>query len=112
MIRKLFLPVITLLTALMFIGRLISLQLVNSSYKSLSDNNAVIESEIFPERGYIYDRNNKLLVSNQPVYNLVAIPENISKFDTLQLAKIVNISIPVIQKCGGGSVRCMIAELI
>ena len=26
--------------------------------------------------------------------------------------KILNIPIPVIQKCGGGSVRCMIAELI
>ena len=92
MIRKLLLPAITLLTSLLFVSRLISLQLINSSYKSLSDNNAVIESELFPERGYIYDRNNKLLVSNQPVYNLVAIPENISKFDTLQLAKIVNIS--------------------
>ena len=92
MIRKLFLPVITLLTALVFISRLISLQLINSSYKSLSDNNAVIESEIFPERGYIYDRNNKLLVSNQPVYDLMAIPENITQFDTLLLAKIINIS--------------------
>jgi len=91
-IRKLFLPAITLLTALLFIGRLISLQLINSSYKSLSDNNAVIESEIFPERGYIYDRNNKLLVSNQPVYDLMVIPENIAQFDTLQLAKIINIS--------------------
>ena len=92
MIRKLFLPVITLLTALLFVSRLISLQLINSSYKSLSDNNAVIESEIFPERGYIYDRNNKLLVSNQPVYDLMAIPENITQFDTLLLAKIINIS--------------------
>ena len=27
-------------------------------------------------------------------------------------SKILNIPIPVIQKCGGGSVRCMIAELI
>ena len=94
MIRKLFLPVITLLTALLFVSRLISLQLISSSYKSLSNNNAVIESEIFPERGYIYDRNNKLLVSNQPVYDLMAIPENIVQFDTLLLAKIINISKP------------------
>ena len=92
MIRKLFLPVITLLTALLFVSRLVSLQLINSSYKSLSDNNAVIESEIFPERGYIYDRNNKLLVSNQPVYDLMAIPENIAQFDTLLLANIINLS--------------------
>ena len=29
-----------------------------------------------------------------------------------EVSKILNIPIPVIQKCGGGSVRCMIAELI
>ena len=97
MIRKFFFPTITLITALIFIVRLISLQLINSSYKSLSDDNAVIENEVFPERGYIYDRNNKLLVSNQPVYDLIAIPENITAFDTLQLAKIINISKPELQ---------------
>ena len=97
MIRKFFFPTITLITALIFIVRLVSLQLINSSYKSLSDNNAVIENEVFPERGYIYDRNNKLLVSNQPVYDLIAIPENITAFDTLQLAKIINISKPELQ---------------
>ena len=97
MIRKFFFPTITLVTALIFIVRLISLQLINSSYKSLSDDNAVIENEVFPERGYIYDRNNKLLVSNQPVYDLIAIPENITAFDTLQLAKIINISKPELQ---------------
>ena len=92
MIKKLFLPAMTLLTALLFVGRLISLQLLNSSYKLLSDGNAVIEKEIYPERGYIYDRKNKLLVSNQPVYDLMTIPENIAPFDTLNLANLVNIS--------------------
>ena len=98
MIRRLFLPVITFLTATLFVGRLVSLQLLNSSYKLLSDGNAVIENEIFPERGYIYDRNNKLLVSNQPVYDLMAIPENITPFDTLELARIVNVNKSELQK--------------
>ena len=85
MIRRFFLPALTVLTAIVFIGKLISLQLLNSSYKLLSDVNAVIENSIYPERGYIYDRNQKLLVSNQPVYDLMAIPENISLFDTTNL---------------------------
>ena len=93
MIRKLFLPIITILSALIFVIKLISLQLFNPYYKILSDGNAVIENEIFPERGYIYDRNEKLLVSNQPVYELLGIPENIIPFDTLELARILNISI-------------------
>ena len=59
MIRRLFLVAVTLLTAIIFVGRLISLQLISSSYKLLSDGNAVIENSIHPERGYIYDRNQK-----------------------------------------------------
>ena len=92
MIRRFFLPVITVITSIVFIGKLISLQLLNSSYKLLSDGNAVIENSIYPERGYIYDRNLKLLVSNQPVYDLMAIPENISSFDTLELSKLLGVS--------------------
>ena len=92
MIRRFFLPAVTLLTAIFFVGRLISLQLLNSSYKLLSDGNAVIENSIYPERGYIYDRNQKLLVSNQPVYDLMAIPENITSLDTLELSKTLGVS--------------------
>ena len=72
MSRKFLLPSITVFTAALFIGRLISLQLINSSYKLLSDDNAVIENEIFPERGYIYDRNKKLLVPNLCYYLLIS----------------------------------------
>ena len=32
-------------------------------------------------RGLIYDRNNKLLVANKPVYDLMVVPENIIAFD-------------------------------
>jgi penicillin-binding protein 2 len=92
MIRRFFLPAVTLLTAIIFVGRLISIQLLNTSYKLLSDGNAVIEHSIYPERGYIYDRNQKLLVSNQPVYDFMAIPENIKSFDTLELSKILDVS--------------------
>ena len=90
--RRLLLPAITLITSIVFIGRLIGLQLLNSSYKLLSDGNAVVENSIYPKRGYIYDRNQKLLVSNQPVYDLMAIPEKISPFDTLELSKILKVS--------------------
>ncbi|MBH45439.1 MAG: penicillin-binding protein 2 [Flavobacteriaceae bacterium] len=89
--RRFFLPFVTFLTAIIFIGRLVGLQLMNSSYKLLSDANAVVESSVYPERGYIYDRHHKLLVSNQPVYDLMAIPENISPFDTMELAVLLGV---------------------
>ena len=82
MIKKYFLQTFTILIAVIFSFRLIELQLVNSEYKSLSENNAVLERSIFPDRGFIFDRNNKILVANQPSYDLIIIPENTSNFDS------------------------------
>ena len=93
MIRNYFIQVFTFLIAIIFTIRLMELQLINSNYKSLSENNAVLESPIFPDRGFIFDRNNKILVANQPGYDLMAIPENTRKFDTLELIEIIDISV-------------------
>ena len=54
-------------------------------------------------------KGNKIVVISQLAFNSLSI--NQKKILSSE-SKIVNISIPVIQKCGGGSVRCMIAELI
>ena len=68
-------------------------EIISSNYKSLSENNAVLESPVFPERGFVYDRNNKVLVANQPGYDLMVIPESTTKFDTLELSSLLNLSI-------------------
>ena len=47
---------------------------------------------IYPERGLIFDRNGNLIVSNQPMYDLELIPENLSEFDTLELSEILGIN--------------------
>ena len=92
MIRKGILLGITGLSSLLFIIQLISIQLINPRYKKLSENNAIIELPIFPERGLIFDRNKKLLVANQPAYDLMAIPENIKVFDSLELSSILGVT--------------------
>jgi len=92
MIRKYFLQIFTFVIVFTFTIRLIQLQLINSDYKFLSENNAILESPIFPERGFIYDRNNKILVANQPGYDLMVIPENTNKFDSIELGKLLNLS--------------------
>ena len=92
MIRKVILLGITGLSSLLFIIQLVSIQLINPRYKKLSENNAIIELPIFPERGLIFDRNEKLLVANQPAYDLMAIPENVKVFDSLELSSILGIT--------------------
>ena len=55
------------------------------------------------------DKKNKIIVISELAYNSL---NNDQKNILSAESKIVNIPIPTIQKCGGGSVRCMIAELI
>lgn len=55
------------------------------------------------------EKGNKIIVISQLAFSSLS---NNQKKILSSESKIVNISIPVIQKCGGGSVRCMIAELI
>ena len=92
MMKSYFLQIFTFIVAITFTVRLVELQLINSNYKSLSENNAVLENPVFPDRGFIYDRNNKILVANQPGYDLMVIPENTEEFDTLEIINLLDLS--------------------
>jgi len=71
---------------------LFQLQVVNTTYQRLSDNNAILEISDYPERGFIYDRNGKLLVANQAAYDIMIIPENVIPFDTLSFCELTGVS--------------------
>ena len=92
MIRKNILFYFTLAVSAIFICQLIILQLFKSEYSERSLSNATLERTVYPPRGLIYDRNGKLWVSNKPVYDLMVVPENLKKFDTLELTQNLKIS--------------------
>ena len=92
MIRKIVLLSITLGSALLFLVRLTTLQLLDTEYSEISLNNAIEKRPIYPTRGLIYDRNGALIVANQPVYDLMVIPENSAAFDTLELTQLLSFS--------------------
>ena len=75
--------------ALLF--RLINIQIIDNSYKLSANNNVVKALTIYPERGYIYDRNGTLLVSNQRAFDLMVIPSQVKKIDTLTFCRIIDI---------------------
>ncbi|MAR43083.1 MAG: penicillin-binding protein 2 [Flavobacteriaceae bacterium] len=91
MIRIQLLKLLTIAISAIFFIKLFSLQVLNKDYDKLSENNAIIEIEDYPERGFIYDRKGRILVSNQPAYDIMIIPENLSPFDTLSFCKITGI---------------------
>ena len=80
------------LLTIIFITRLFFLQVVNDSFKFESEKNARQRIVQYPERGYVYDRNNVLLVTNQPAYDLMVVPRNVKTIDTLEFCKLINIS--------------------
>ncbi|MDR2384048.1 MAG: penicillin-binding protein 2 [Tannerella sp.] len=72
--------------------RLFFLQIISSDYKRWADNNAFQERTLYPSRGIIYDRNGKLLVYNQPSYDVMVIMREVEPFDTLDFCKTLNIT--------------------
>ena len=91
MIRIYLLNVLTIVIGLIFFVKLFGMQVLNKDYDKLSQNNAIIEIEDYPERGFIYDRKGRILVSNQPAYDIMTVAENLSTFDTLSFCMITGI---------------------
>lgn len=78
---------------LIYILRLFSLQIVSDEYKQHADSNAFLKKTQYPARGIIYDRNDSLLVYNQPAYDITFIPREIEKgLDTLDLCDALGIT--------------------
>ncbi len=90
--RKLLLFSIVLITGIAFAGRLFYLQIYDTSFQVLSENNAVKVEYNYPQRGYIFDRNGELLVSNQPSYDVMVIPRDVKPLDTLEFCELLKIT--------------------
>ena len=90
--RKAFLPSLIIIGTILLLIRLFYLQVINDSFKLKSENNAIKIKYDYPERGYIYDRHGKLLVANQPSYDIMVIPREIKKIDTLEFCLLLKIS--------------------
>ena len=82
------------LLVLLYIGRLFSLQVADDRYKQNAMSNAFLRRVIYPARGLMYDRNGRLLVFNQPAYDVMLIPKDVGKnLDTLALCDALGITI-------------------
>jgi len=90
--RKLLLITLVLITGIVFAGRLFYLQIYDTSFQQLSENNAIKVVYDYPQRGYIYDRNGELLVSNQPSYDVMVIPRDVKPLDTLEFCNLLKIT--------------------
>lgn len=80
------------LVMLIYLCRLFYIQLIDDQYKLDAQNNALRRITEYPVRGYIYDRNGKLLVYNEPSYDLMIIPRETKGCDTMSLCEVLQIT--------------------
>ena len=83
---------IFILVAIILLIKLFVIQIIDDSYKHSSDNNTLRYITQYPSRGKIYDRNGKLLVYNDAVYDLMIIPSQAKDIDTASFCKLLNIN--------------------
>lgn len=82
---------VMLVFAIIYIARLFSLQVLDDYYKKSADENALRYITEHPARGLIYDRNDSLLVYNEPVYDLMVVPRELRDFDTADMCSLLEI---------------------
>jgi len=90
--RKSLLYFLILSVGAIFIGRLFFLQIIDSKYRQNPLNNSAVTIKYaYPDRGFIYDRNQKLLVANQSSYDIMIIPKDVEPLDTLEFCSLLGI---------------------
>lgn len=76
-----------------YIIRLFALQIMSDDYRKSADSNAFFKKVEFPSRGVITDRHGKLLVYNEPSFDLMVIMnEQRGHIDTLEFCKTLGIT--------------------
>lgn len=84
---------IVILCSFILVMKTAQLQIFDSKYKEQARRTTLDKTVKYPSRGLIYDRNGKLLVSNNSIYDIKVIYNNIpDHLDTTELCKLLEIS--------------------
>ena len=84
---------VAVLIVVVYTIRLFMLQITSDDYKKSADSNAFLKKIEYPSRGVISDRNGKLLVYNQPSYDIMVVMNEVgNRLDTLELCQALNIT--------------------
>lgn len=82
-----------ILIGLVFLIRLFALQVADDTYRIKAERNIVQRIIEYPFRGLIYDRNENLIVYNEPIYDLMVVPRDVYIADTAAFCQLINIDL-------------------
>lgn len=92
--RKFIILGIFVVIGAIFLARLFHIQVIDDTYSSSADNQALRYVSLYPARGIVYDRNGKILVYNEAAYDLMVIPRQVDPaMDTLAFCDLVGVSV-------------------
>ncbi len=91
--RKYIVQGLFIVIALILLGKLFYIQIISDKAFISAESNVLKKKFKFPARGAILDRNMKVIVQNEPVYDLMVIPNEVKEFDTVTLAAALEISV-------------------
>ncbi|MBO5732525.1 MAG: penicillin-binding protein 2 [Alistipes sp.] len=94
--RFLHLRLVVLLAAVVILGRLFYVQIIDDKYDRMATANIIRRPEVeFPMRGEVLDRNGEYLVRSRVCYDVMVVTSNIPKqgFDTVRMAQILGMDI-------------------
>ena len=84
---------VAVLIVVIYTLRLFMLQITSDDYKKSADSNAFFKKVEYPSRGNITDRNGKLMVFNQPSYDIMVVMNEIrNRLDTARFCEVMGIS--------------------
>jgi penicillin-binding protein 2 len=89
--RRYIIQGIFIAVGLIFMIRLFMLQVLDKDYRAKADSNVIQRVDEFPYRGLIYDRNNELLVINNPIFDLMVVPFEMRQMDTTAFIDLLKI---------------------
>lgn len=90
--RPLTIIAVVILVGLVLLIKLFLIQVADDSFLKRAENNAIQRVVDHPYRGLVYDRNGKIMVYNNPIFDLMIIPKEFQVKDTARFCEIFSVS--------------------
>ena len=88
--RSFYIYAAVLLVGLLYITRLLQIQVLDDKYSIIAEKISLRKQTIYPQRGLIFDRKDKLIVYNDPVYDLMlTVPIQLKDIDTFGICSLL-----------------------
>lgn len=90
--RPIVILILIFLLSFVLVTKLFLIQVLDDSFTTKAERNAIQRIIDHPYRGLFYDRNGKLMVFNNPIFDLMVIPQELKIGDTSRFCQLFNIS--------------------